>query len=45
MGESELADVIGVVERRGRQHEYLARWAGHDNSEDMWLPESELHHA
>ena len=27
---------------RPRQYQYLVRWAGYNESEDMWLPESEL---
>ena len=27
---------------RPRHYQYLVRWAGYDESEDMWLPESEL---
>ena len=27
---------------RPRHYHYLVHWAGYDESEDMWLPESEL---
>ena len=30
---------------RPRRYQYLVRWAGYDESEDMWLPESELGNA
>ena len=36
-----------IVRHRGRprHYQYLVRWAGYDESEDMWLPESELGNA
>ena len=36
-----------IVWHRGRprHYQYLVRWAGYDESEDMWLPESELGNA
>lgn len=43
--EYKIERVIAHRDRRGRQREYLVRWVGHDSSEDMWLPESELTNA
>ena len=36
-----------IVRHRGRprHYQYLVRWAGYNESEDMWLPESELGNA
>ena len=40
-----VVDRIVRHQGRPRHYQYLVRWAGYDESEDMWLPESELGNA
>ena len=37
-----VVDHIVCHRGRPRHYQYLVRWAGYDESKDMWLPESEL---
>ena len=40
-----VVDRIARNRGRPRPYQYLVRWAGYDESGDMWLPESELGNA
>ena len=40
-----VIDRIVCHRGRPRHYQYLVRWAGYDESEDIWLPESELSNA
>ena len=41
----EVELILAHRDHYGHAWEYLVRWAGHDSSEDLWLPESDLQNA